>query len=380
MVNNKTGDIVLACVSLAQSPLMILQLFITGTGIVTEDMASLLRLLCSALLGGLSFVYLIRRNFFLLLVAYLSSFSVLTYYLLFFEATEPFILDGALKFTLPISLPTVLSLFCIKDYNLFKRVLYQFSRIICVIGILYGILNVTGLLAVTSFYSMPYSYALLLPIMLLVISKSIIDKILVFFSFILIFIMGSRGPLGIILAFIILYIFIVGNLKMRIILLMCFITILLLVPYFFKLIEAFDIQSRTLILLMDGALDSDSGRSDIYNIIWEKIAENPFWGYGIGADRTFLDGAYVHNIILEFWIDFGLFIGSFFLFLLFFKTWNVFRLSSIKYDKLLVLIVFLAGFVPLLFSGSYLIFFNFSFLIGFLLLASKSQRIVCKLM
>ena len=192
--------------------------------------------------------------------------------------------------------------------------------------------------------------------------------------------MGSRGPLGIILAFIILYIFIVGNLKMRIILLMCFITILLLVPYFFKLIEAFDIQSRTLILLMDGALDSDSGRSDIYNIIWEKIAENPFWGYGIGADRTFLDGAYVHNIILEFWIDFGLFIGSFFLFLLFLKTWNVFRLSSIKYDKLLVLIVFLAGFVPLLFSGSYLIFFNFSFLIGFLLLASKSQRIVCKLM
>ena len=69
-------------------------------------------------------------------------------------------------------------------------------------------------------------------------------------------------------------------------------------------------QSRTLAWLFqtDAQLDS-SGRFDIYLRALDAIKEKPLLGYGLFGDRIALRNTYVHNLFLEFCLDFGIPIG-----------------------------------------------------------------------
>ena len=66
-------------------------------------------------------------------------------------------------------------------------------------------------------------------------------------------------------------------------------------------LESFQ-NSRTMFLLQEGELIShDSGREEnVYSIVRPLIMERPIFGWGIGSDRYFLDGAYSHYIFWKF--------------------------------------------------------------------------------
>ena len=73
------------------------------------------------------------------------------------------------------------------------------------------------------------------------------------------------------------------------------------------------ISSRFITKLLNGTITSDSGRSDIWQAALEMIRDNPF-GYGAMGSRPVISSiviaGYPHSIILEFLIDFGVFVGG----------------------------------------------------------------------
>ena len=69
-------------------------------------------------------------------------------------------------------------------------------------------------------------------------------------------------------------------------------------------------NSRNFRLLAHDRLTYDSGRFPIYKAVLDTLEENPLLARGIGADRLLTpSGSYVHNIVLELCVDFGVIIG-----------------------------------------------------------------------
>lgn len=72
--------------------------------------------------------------------------------------------------------------------------------------------------------------------------------------------------------------------------------------------QSFGLSVRVFDKLLSGTANVSAGRSMLAETLLEKIVQNPVLGYGICSDRLY--GAYAHNIILEFWMDFGVIFGS----------------------------------------------------------------------
>ena len=158
--------------------------------------------------------------------------------------------------------------------------------------------------------------------------------------FIVIIAVGSRGP-AIVFSLCILYDFFVNNRKYLLILILSLSFLFSISNYLFLEIEKIGIKSRTLFLLLEGKISSDSGRKDIYNVIINKIYESPLIGSGLYADRTILggtSGAYSHNLFLEVYLNFGIIIGSILLLYLFLKT--IITYIKIGYNERILLVLF----------------------------------------
>ncbi|MBR6618842.1 MAG: O-antigen ligase family protein [Clostridia bacterium] len=52
-----------------------------------------------------------------------------------------------------------------------------------------------------------------------------------------------------------------------------------------------------------------SGREDLSEAVWKAIKQNAIFGYGFMGDRAVV-GKYAHNIVLEYWCSYGVFVGS----------------------------------------------------------------------
>ncbi len=75
------------------------------------------------------------------------------------------------------------------------------------------------------------------------------------------------------------------------------------------ILDIFEINSRSMLLVLNYSFISDSTREYLFQQSWDMILKKPLLGWGIGADRIIL-GEYTHNFILEIWICFGLILGS----------------------------------------------------------------------
>ncbi len=139
---------------------------------------------------------------------------------------------------------------------------------------------------------------------------------------------GSRGPILFVGAFIILYTLVElknAKHKMRII---CGTIIIFGVCSVYnnqilltiaEIITKLGFSSRFLTKLLEGSISTDSGRFRIWKAALQMIRDKPL-GYGAMGARhvisSYIYVGYPHSIILEFLIDYGIFIGGVFLILL----------------------------------------------------------------
>ena len=113
--------------------------------------------------------------------------------------------------------------------------------------------------------------------------------------------------------------------------------------------------SLRLYYFLEGQINEpfDSGRSVIRQKVIQAIKINPL-GYGLSSDVYFAN-AYVHNIFLEFWIDFGILFGSIFIGAILFITGKTLFNPNLEWRiKNIFWIYICCSIIKLCISGTYL--------------------------
>lgn len=214
---------------------------------------------------------------------------------------------------------------------------------------------------------MSASYALLLPLLFQVNSmyenRKIINTIISFIGIATIFFFGSRGALICIIFFIINRLIIDLN-KKKYKKFLLFILILFTAFLIFTLTDLYylienyfeskNIYSRTLsILFNDGILGfiRSTDRDVLRQYYIDLIKQKPLFGWGI-LGGWLGPGEYPHNIVLEFFVSFGIIIGGLFSIAYFYLLFSIFKVKNEKIKSLLL--IFFAANIALMFSGTYL--------------------------
>lgn len=364
------SDLYLSFVVFFQMIVVTLQLLLPLLGLASVDQAAMYRVLITLLTYLPGIIIVMRRNFTMLLMAFVIYFVVLLFNYEFFPASHRFIESSAAYSLTPIGILTALFIASVKDLTQFKKMLLYVSRASLVMALAYVVAyNISPFRDLNETYNMSFGYSMLLPAMFLFSQNHLWDKIASLVFLVLIFLGGSRGPVVVVAAFYAVHMFIFGSVKewkkLAPGIIISTVALIVILPRFVDLES-----SRTFRLLSEGELIShDSGREEsVYSVIKPHIMEQPITGWGIGADRSFLDGAYSHNVFIEIFIHYGIFLGSF-MFIAFFlwvlKLSRSRRVRDMDSGREFVVMMFLYGFVPLLVSGSYLIDFRAWVMMGY---------------
>ena len=279
--------------------------------------------------------------------------------ILFFPQNNIFFYKTCTVF-LPLCFTPMIIVSIIDSYDILYKKLYKISILIALICICTDIMVINGNigLQIIEGYSMWLGYSCLIPIMILTnefLKKIDIYNLIMILGVLFIIIsFGSRGPL---LSILIYFILLLKN-KFKNITLFFIIILMIsaLVSLYYKeiieiivsVLDEFDIHSRTLFLL-NNELNHSSGRTYLYNIALNEIANNPFLIRGINADYLLL-GGYAHNFIIELSLEFGLVIGILCsILIIYYALLNIFNNNAT--DDLGILLL-CASIIPLCFSSS----------------------------
>lgn len=366
---NKILDYILITVCFVQSLLLMVQLFISDTGIVSEKTATLLRIIFSVLPTFFALLIVLYRKPILFINTYFLAFALLFIsYLLNTNNYEAIVTEG-IKYFLGMTIPIFLSIQCLKmiTINNIMNFLHYISIFILLIAFIYIYSYLNGYLIITDVYNMSFGYALLMPASYFFYRNKFRYICLGFVSLFLVLVLGSRGPVIAALSFYIVHNLIISS-KRGVVLKLLFFSLFsfLFITFISLIIANLDVIPRSLKMIVAGDfITSDTGRSALYNVIKGTINKNPILGNGIFGDRIYLNGVYTHNFFLEILNNYGLIVGLILIILFVFTTFMIFIKSDLQDRRLLLLFGF-TGCIPLLVSSSYLIYPNFFFFLGFL--------------
>lgn len=135
-----------------------------------------------------------------------------------------------------------------------------------------------------------------------------------------------------------------------------------------SLSDIFHFESRTLLKMIDGTADNDSGRSILIGMAKELLDGRWFIGYGLFGDRAnlyltehkqmfaswFGEGFYVHNNFYEILLNFGVIPGIALIVALFISILKAIRHNEDN-TKGIILICSCIAITSTIFSGSYLL-------------------------
>lgn len=175
-------------------------------------------------------------------------------------------------------------------------------------------------------YSLSFGYAMLFPTIVFMYcffrEKKRYYMLLSLLGLVLILLQGSRG--AILMPIIFIGLMAISDIvdtkskvrrKRKIVFILCIAAAILilgipLLKLLVKILQLFGVESRTLELLASGKFTGDSGRSVIWNSVWEAIKSGGLLGYGAFGDRPFVYPhhfvGYSHNIVLELICSFGI--------------------------------------------------------------------------
>lgn len=180
-------------------------------------------------------------------------------------------------------------------------------------------------------------------------------------GFVVILLYGSRGPIGCIGIFLIMFILFGLKSNSRKGLFLKVIAILFIVSLFvfeeeiMKSIATFisghNISSRNLSYFLSNRLFADSGRGSIIQEAYNQINNKPLIGWGIAGDIICLN-QYPHRLDVELMIDFGYIVGTILCIIILYYV--ISGLINSREHRVEYLCLFASGLVPLFFSHSYL--------------------------
>lgn len=258
-------------------------------------------------------------------------------------------------------LPAFLFILALRDYDLLLKKLVRCSYFIGIVSSCVFVADAVFSLKFFGDYAMGYSYACLLPILVIIndyFEKHNIWKLaLIILSALNVVAFGSRGAVLCIGVFIIL-IFLkrCDSLRDKIIRLCIGVVLLILFLNFYQpvlifvdeILRGFGIHSRTLTVFINNA--NYLGREDIYDSLLRHVINDPFTIRGINADFLLVN-TYSHNIILEILVEFGFILGLVLLIaLLFMVIKSIFINISSSYGKILLMVFSYA--IPSLFFSN----------------------------
>lgn len=373
--NTEIGDIVLSITVVIQFFLIILQQCMIGIFHIDPDQTTIYRVILSAIPVIISLYYIFRRESFFALSVLLSTVVIMLLHSVVFPETSEYIWTQGTRFLLPICVPTMLAMRAVNSFELFEKVVTIISWVSIILLFIYTICFLLGIVVLDN-YNMSFGYGLLLPTLVLYRQKNIISKIVFLFALISILAIGSRGPILVIVLYILFDVFLFNKKYIPVF----FILVLSLGSIIVPLMDYLDtlgINSRTLAMLYSGDITQDSGRGYLSNIIIEGIVKNPILGMGIYSDRVLLDGIqpYCHNLFLELFINWGIPLACIIILVLFVSSLNVFVKITDRSQKTLFIIFLLSSIIPLMLSSSYLIDSKLWIYVGLLLFYHKKFSI-----
>lgn len=314
-----------------------------------------------------------------LLVLGLSFFSFIA-----FPVNRGVLISEIFLPLITIILPLFIITLSVKDYKRLYSAIRIASYIVVISAFIYLNLQFEGELEIGY---MEFSYNMSLSVMFLIIiafrKRRLLDIIMAFAGFTIIFMSGSRGAMFGILTGIVTYIFL--NLRFNIrnsfIITPIIFLIIFINTHFMRWLDlintgllSININSRNINLLLNKEVENSSGRDLIFNQSLNLMADNWFTGIGMAGDRPAI-GSYTHNLFTEFLVEYGLILGSVFSIILFFYLINSFfqkRKDELYY--LFFSVFFSTGFMKLQFSGSYLQEPTFFMLLALSSLLLKRRR------
>ena len=213
------------------------------------------------------------------------------------------------------------------DHDKFKNILYYCSLLGVCLTFLYQIYYLNSGREFVS-DNMDAAYNLLPSLLYLVYwafeKRKIVYWVIAVISLPIIFIFGTRGPMlacAVFLAFELFFkVFLNKSLLLKILfvgagifvfwLLFFSDALVQLAQFLSKKFEAYGFSTRIFDYFLEGDIAHSSGRDEIYDSAINAIFQSPAFGYGIMGDRVVTNAVYVHNIVLEFWCQFGLVFGT----------------------------------------------------------------------
>lgn len=274
--------------------------------------------LCSIIVLLVALGTMLRRAPMYLLLSELVFLSLFMISVLYGNVSIDTIIDKAL-ITCGICIPMAISVFCIRDKQLLLRYLYlssfMFTVIVCY-ALFFGVSK-----GVLGTYSQSLGYALLIPVMIQIdhymVKRKAIDLVVIIMSIIALTLFGSRGPLPCLAIYIIWRCIIpVKNTVHRIVLIT--LTILLaalfyefwgdIVNLIAGALSEYNIKSYTLERLVSGSIGESQARLVLFNSYIDMIKERPLLGWGVYGGYIG-EGLGPHNMVLEYLMAFGVFIG-----------------------------------------------------------------------
>lgn len=271
----------------------------------------------------------------------------------------------------------------IRNPKIFLDYLNKTAYVLFLFGMIYFLFYSMKGINRGSGYDMMFGYQLCIGVLIL-LNKWIEEKKkydLIFFlaGIVMIVIKGSRGPILVLLIFLVLkfiYSQVATGKKIKYLFIIILTSTLVFIyqeniaQNLLYILDKFHIYSRNITNILINNLESIDERKTISTMIIEKIILNPL-GYGVFSDRAILQGTYTHNVVLEMLLNFGWVIGSLALsgitLLIYFGLKN-------KVWTDLVIIFASYTMAQLMVSGSYLLLSYFWIMLGVVLNAVIQRK------
>lgn len=376
------ADYILSITAFLQSLLSLVQNFMLSVLHMPEPVAAQFRVLATAAPILICMCIVLKRKPIQTLGVYTLVFFVALVTITIWPERWQYMSDDFTKFTLAVVVPTGLIAASVEKVHIFIKSAIFVAIASSFFAIVYAYYIIRGTFSIEG-YDMALSYSLLLPTVVLLTQEKIYYWIGALCMLFVIFSVGSRGAFGTILLFGLVRYFWgkVSVSKFIIYVLILFIFFELLftpfVEFISDILDAANVNSRTLKLLVDGEFVShESGRDDLSKMAWNLIDRNPFTGNGVWADRQYM-GIYCHNIILELLLDFG-YIVTGIITLVFCGNVYVTFMPLASNHKLYFLMFMMSILIPMFVSGSYLIDYNIGLLIGIIALYKRNSSLLSK--
>lgn len=192
-------------------------------------------------------------------------------------------------------------------------------------------------------------------------------------GFFLIIAYGTRGPLGCLGAFCLVYFFFYTKFRFSFIIKSILISlggIVVLFPqtillFLEKILSSLDMSTRIVERMLGGGLFHDTGRGFIKMKLYEYLDRpNTFWGYGLfGCSRFGMK--YPHDYILDFIFSFGYMLGSIILIILSYIMLKAYIVCESKLERGFMLLLASCTLLKYNFSSTYISEGLYFVLLGF---------------